>query len=90
MRLAKVTSQSATGEVFVLIAAGPKVTGVKFSSGPPELRAAMKDLSQARFDESFPDAGPEKIVRRGVLDCEPSVPYCQFILMTPDSVQSVN
>jgi len=90
VRLPKVTSKSATGEFFVLLTAGPKVTDVKFISGPPELRAAMKDLSLARFDEPFPDAGPEKIVRRGVLDCEPSVPYCQFILMTPDSVQSVN
>jgi tetratricopeptide (TPR) repeat protein/transglutaminase-like putative cysteine protease len=90
VRLAKVTSKSVMAEFFVLLAAGPKVTDVKFISGPPELRAAMKDLSLARFDESFPDAGPEKIVRRGVLDCEPAVPYCQFILMTPDLVRSVH
>jgi tetratricopeptide (TPR) repeat protein/transglutaminase-like putative cysteine protease len=88
VQLPKLTRKSAMADLFVLIAAGPRVTAVKFISGPPELRAAVKDLSSARFDDSFPDAGPEKVVRRGVLDCEPAVSYCQFILMTPDSVYS--
>ena len=89
VRLPRLTTGTATAEFFVLFTAGPKVAAVKFVSGSDALRPAIKDLSSARFNLSFPDAGDERIVRRGVVDCERVVPYCQFILMTPDSVRSV-
>jgi tetratricopeptide (TPR) repeat protein len=87
VRLPKLASQSRMAEFYVLFGTGPKVEAVKFLSGAEELRGATKDLAAARFDVRFPDAGKEKIVRKGVLDCEPEVSYCQFIMMTPDAVQ---
>jgi tetratricopeptide (TPR) repeat protein/transglutaminase-like putative cysteine protease len=89
VNLPKMTTSTEMAEFFVLIAPGPKVAAVKFLSGSETLRTAVKDLSSARFNVTFPDAGPEKILRRGVLDCERVVHSCQFILMTPDSVHSI-
>jgi tetratricopeptide (TPR) repeat protein len=89
VRLPKLTAKTEMAEFFILIAPGPKVAAVKFVSGSQDLRTAIGALSAARFQLSFPDSGPEKIVRRGVVDCERVVSYCQFILMTPDSVHSV-
>ncbi len=89
VNMPRLTRSTEMAEFFVLIAPGPKVAAVKFVSGSETLRTAVKDLSSARFQVSFPDAGPEKILRRGVVDCERVVRSCQFILMTPDSVHSI-
>lgn len=80
----------ASAEFFVLFAPGPKVAGVKFISGSPELRDVAHSLSAAKFDTIFPSDDPAQIIRRGVLDCEPEVPGCIFVLIPPNSVRSVN
>lgn len=87
--LPKFTKKSGTADFFILFKTGPAVAGVKFLDGAPELRAAAKDLESSHFDVPFPDAGPERIVRRGVLDCEPVLSHCIVVLETPDSVHSL-
>lgn len=37
----------------------------------------------------FPDAEPAQILRRGVLDCEPEVSVCVFVLIPPNSLRSL-
>lgn len=90
IKLPKITSKSATAEFFILFAKGPQVVDVKFISGADELRDAGKYLSSAKFTVSFPDDGETHLIRRGVLDCEPELPYCQFILVNPGDVHSLN
>ena len=90
IKLPKITSESANAQFFLLFAKGPKVTAVKYLSGSDELRDAGKYLSSAKFNVSFPDGGATQLVRRGVLDCEPELPYCQFILINPGDVHSLN
>jgi tetratricopeptide (TPR) repeat protein len=90
VRLPKITNESATAEFFVLFAKGPKVAAVKFLSGSETLRNAGKSLAAAKFDVVFPDDGQTLLIRRGVLNCEPELSYCQFILYPPDSVHSIN
>lgn len=90
IKLPKITSKSANAEFFLLFAKGPKVVAVKFISGADELRDAGKYLTSAQFNVSFPDDGPTKLIRRGVLNCEPELPYCQFILIDPGDVHSLN
>jgi hypothetical protein len=38
----------------------------------------------------FPDDAPTKLVRRGTLSCSASTGNCNFVLLSADSVTSVN
>ena len=79
-----------TAEFFILLAPGPKIAGVKFISGSEELRDAGQGLAAAKISAVFPDDHPAQIIRRGVLDCEPEVAGCVFVLFPLADVHSVN
>ena len=83
-------SEHASAEFFILFAPGPKVAAVKFISGSPELRDAAEGLAAAKITAVFPTDHPAQIIRRGVLDCEPEVAGCVFVLFPPADVHSVN
>jgi hypothetical protein len=40
-------------------------------------------LKQAKFNTVFPDDGPERIVRQGILSCSVYDPSCMFMMMLP-------
>jgi len=80
----------ATAEFFILLAPGPKIADVKFISGSEELRGAAQGLAAAKISAVFPDDHPAQIIRRGVLDCEPEVAGCVFVLFPLADVHSVN
>jgi tetratricopeptide (TPR) repeat protein/transglutaminase-like putative cysteine protease len=88
-KLGKLARKHVTAEFYLLFAPGPKVVDVKFISGSDELSDAGKTLAAAKFDVPFPEDGDVQIVRRGILDCEPELPGCVFVLIPPDSVHSV-
>lgn len=90
VKLGRITAKEASAEFFVLFSRGPKVEEVKFIRGDEELRAAAGVLAAARFDVPFPDQGPTRLVRRGILTCARGRSGCSFALLTPDSVHSVN
>lgn len=90
VKLKTIVPKFVTAEFFVLLAPGPKVEEVKFISGAEELRGATKALAVARFDVAFPDKHKTKILRRGILMCHPGTAGCEFVLIPPDSVQSLN
>jgi len=83
-----VISKSASGEFFVLVSSGGKVDDTKFISGSESLRNAGPRLASTKFPVEFPDPGPVRIVRRGILTC--GVAGCEFTLLLPNSVQSLN
>ena len=66
------------------------VEQVKFISGSEELRKAEDVLRKIDFQVPFPDNSLTKIVRRGILACEPNHSTCEFVLITMDAVRSVN
>ena len=78
-----------SAEFFLLFGFGGKVDDVKFVSGPDELKDAGKTLSQENFNVLLPDAGPERLLRRGVLLCDLTT-HCTFVLYPPSLVRSVN
>jgi tetratricopeptide (TPR) repeat protein len=85
---------SATAEFFLIFERDAqtgftKVQSIKFISGSDELRAADKILSSAKFDVIFPDDGPTRLVRRGILSCYKSV-GCSFTFVNPRDVHSLN
>ena len=83
-------NKHASAEFFISFAPGSKVAAVKFISGSQELRDAGSGLAAAKISAVFPSDHPAQIIRRGVLDCEPEVPGCVFVLFPPNDVRSVN
>ena len=89
-QLARHAEGHMTAEFFLLFAPGAGITDAKFITGPEELRSDIKVIASAKFDVDFPDAQPVKLVRRGILDCPVTGNSCQFVLLPPESVNSLN
>ena len=83
-----VITKSASGEFFVLVSSGGKVEDTRFISGSEDLRNAGARLAAVKFPVEFPASGVARIVRRGILVC--GATGCDFTLLLPDAVQSVN
>ncbi len=95
MRTSKVPGLNVTtgsAEFFLLFGSESrqtKVEDVKFISGSDELKDAGKSLRTTDFGVLFPDDGPERLLRRGILSCD-AVTKCTFVLYAPGWVRSVN
>ena len=82
--------EHASAEFYVLLGPGPKVVDTKFISGSDELKEAGKILATGKFEAQFPDDNDDvRILRRGILDCEPELAGCQFVAIPANSVHSV-
>ena len=88
--------QSGTGaaaDFFVLLdnkSGRAAVESVRFISGQESLRGVADALPSAKFDPTFPDSAPAKILRRGTLSCAGSdrPASCRFVLMLPADAQA--
>jgi transglutaminase-like putative cysteine protease/tetratricopeptide (TPR) repeat protein len=82
--LPELAEKQGNAEVFVLFSAA-KVLDVQFISGDNTLKGATPAILQAHFTNVlFPDDGPERIVRRGILSCSPyTTPSCNLVLLLP-------
>jgi len=76
-------------EFFVLLRQGPKVVDVRFIKGPYPLANAGPAIAGASFHAPFPNDAPTQLVRRGILTCHSRASGCDFELIPPDRVQSV-
>jgi len=89
VNLERVTPEAATAELLIIFGPGSKVEEVKFVSGSEKLKGGEKVLNTTAFHLPFPDDGPTKLLRRGILSCS-AISGCSFVLYLPDSVRSVN
>ncbi len=66
------------------------VESVTFISGHESLRRLGDALARAKFDTTFPDAAPAKILRRGTLSCDRSDrrASCRFVMLLPADAQA--
>jgi tetratricopeptide (TPR) repeat protein len=87
--LERIVPGSANADFFLLISDGPRVEGVKFVSGDAKLKSATDLLKTTKVNVAFPDHEPTLLLRRGMLVCSPMT-GCDFVLLTPSSVSSVN
>jgi len=87
--LKRKSAKHASAEFYLLFSSDGKPPQVKFISGSDSLEELSKDLAAAKYNVSFPDSEPAQILRRGVLDCEPEVSVCMFVLIPPTSVRSL-
>jgi tetratricopeptide (TPR) repeat protein len=83
-----------TADYFVLLNAGPNlsatVEGVKLISGDEKFKVAEDAIRSAKYDQTFPDDTPVKILRRGTLTCPAAPGVCTFLLALPEDVSSVD
>lgn len=89
LKLGKLIKTEATAEFFILFAAGPKAVDVKFIKGSEELKNVNEKLLSGKYNVTFPDDAPTRILRRGVLVCEPLTSGCEFVLFLPNDVHSL-
>ena len=86
--------ETGNADFFVLLSGGAgttaKVDGVKFVSGDEKLKIFSDVLRTSEYRLSFPDDTPVKILRRGVLSCSTAAGNCEFVLMLPDDVRTVD
>ncbi len=87
----KETSES---QFYVVLVPGParnaQVSEVKFIRGDEKLKALSSALKAANFNFAFPGDATTKVFRRGTLFCKSASGDCTFILMTPDSITSLD
>jgi tetratricopeptide (TPR) repeat protein len=78
------TSGSAT---FSIVFSPGKVDEVKYLSGEESLKPMAAKIAAAKFNVEFPDAGPVRMYRRGVLVCS-KLSGCDVALLLPDSLHT--
>ena len=86
-KLPRIVSGTASAELFVLISPGDKVE-TKFISGSDSLKSVQHILESTKLNVKFPDDGPTRILRRGIVGCYPST-GCSFVLLSPNTVFSI-
>ena len=93
IRLGKIAPVGGTAEFFVIVTStsgSTKVEAAKFISGEEKLKPLTANLLSAKIDFAFPDGAQTKILRRGMLSCSQSSKDCEFVMMLPEDVHSVD
>jgi tetratricopeptide (TPR) repeat protein len=87
-------TQTGNADFFILISGGSgsaaRVAAVKFVSGDEKLKSFTEALRTADYHLTFPDDTPVKVLRRGTLSCSVVTRKCEFSLMLPDDVRTVD
>ncbi|HEX5874293.1 MAG TPA: DUF3857 domain-containing protein [Pyrinomonadaceae bacterium] len=63
---------------------------VKFIKGDERLRPLAAQLKTIKYQLTFPDNSPTRIIRRGALLCLPKPGACTFTMTSPELVRSVD
>lgn len=66
---------------YSVVLAPDQVESVKFVGGDDSLKGLESHLAAAKIKMAFPDVGPVKIVRRGIVTCTGNA--CTFVLLRP-------
>jgi len=86
--------ETGNADFFILLSGGAgsvaKVDAVKFVSGDEKLKSFSDALRTADYQLAFPDDTPLKVLRRGTLSCSVTTGKCEFILLLPDDVHTVD
>lgn len=79
-----------SAEFFLIFGPSGKVEDARYVSGVEGLRGAAVSLRTIRFDLASPPGSTARVLRRGILMCITPKVGCDFVLLTPDSVRSVD
>ncbi len=94
VKLSRLVPGEASAEFFVVLSRAQgtsegKVEEVKFIKGSDELKSADRTLKSAKFSSVFPDDGPTRLVRRGILGCY-AYTGCSFVMLYANDVHSLD
>jgi tetratricopeptide (TPR) repeat protein len=93
IELGKAT-QTGNADFFILLSGGAgstaRVDAVRFVSGDEKLKAFSDALRTADYHLTFPDGTPLKVLRRGTLSCSVTNGKCEFAMILPDDVRTVD
>lgn len=64
--------------------------GARFIRGADKLRPLTGALKGAKYTMTFPDGTATKLIRRGILTCQPNNGECSFVLLPPEEITSVD
>ena len=95
VKLGKVAPAAGSADFFVVITSGSadgaaKIEAAKFISGEEKLKPLTANLKDAGVSFTFPDEVPTKILRRGTLSCSKETSECDFVMVLPEDVHSVD
>jgi len=95
VKLGKVSPVAGSADFFVVITSAAsggnaKIEAAKFISGEEKLKPLAANLRDAKVSFSFPDEVPTKILRRGTLTCSSGSGECDFVMVLPEDVHSVD
>jgi len=93
IKLGKIATVTGAADFFVLITSSggnARIEAAKFISGEEKLKPVAENLRAAKVDFAFPDDVPTKILRRGVLSCSKNTGECEFVMMLPEDVHSLD
>jgi tetratricopeptide (TPR) repeat protein len=93
IHLGKVAPVAGTAEFFVIITPAfgtAMIQAAKFIRGEEKLKPLTENLRSAKIEFPFPDDVPTKILRRGILTCSQNSKECDFVMMLPEDVHSVD
>jgi hypothetical protein len=62
---------------------------VKYISGAESLKGLDKQIAQAKLGVEFPDGGPARLYRRGMVVCD-KLQDCNLVLLLPEGVHAVD
>jgi len=78
----KLRAEASNAVFAISFTNGPKVDNVAFLSGSDELRDATAAITATKFPQSFPDATPARILRKGSLSCSVYSKQCLLLIST--------
>jgi tetratricopeptide (TPR) repeat protein len=95
VKLGKVAAASGSADFFVVITSAAsggnaKIEAAKFIGGEEKLKPLAESLRSAKVSFVFPDDVPTKILRRGTLSCSSNTGECEFVMILPEDVHSVD
>jgi tetratricopeptide (TPR) repeat protein len=89
----KNVKDASEAQFYVVLVPGAQrsaqVAEVKFIRGDEKLRPLGSALKAANFDFAFPGDAATKLIRRGTLSCKSTGAECTFIMMSPDTITSL-
>jgi tetratricopeptide (TPR) repeat protein len=79
-----------SAEFFVGVSADGKASWTRFISGDASLKLGAGGLLRSKVGEAVPDGAPITLVRRGILSCSAGTAPCQFVLLLPSDVKTLD
>jgi TonB family protein len=88
IKIPTLPKQSGSAEFFVLVSRNG-MEAAQLIGESLAFKNAAAAIQSAKYEFPFPDQGPEKLIRRGILSCSPyTTPSCQLTLLLPATTKA--